>query len=190
MRVRQISKPQVRKNRFRHIHHNVAGRIPRRENAKLGFPLRINRAFQKSDARMASTGIRQYQQRFAADVPRCAAILQMELRGGGPFVRGQTRSGRDFLRREAVKHNHILQPVAQFRVVSGTPRVVTAICPSRDRVQQNYGCKEDSLLKTHSGRFARATTAPGDSSASHPAVWPGTRRVSNPDKPSKAARLA
>ena len=64
MCVGEVCQTQVRPDRLGHIGYDVAGRVPRGEDADLRFSLRTNGAVEKPDPRMAPARIGEHRQRI------------------------------------------------------------------------------------------------------------------------------
>ena len=95
-------------------------RIPRREDADLGFALGHERAVEEPDARMASAGVRQHFKRgirgalgqaFSGDVPVVEILPHL--------CQGQASGGAYFVRCVAVVGNHVVEPAPEFTVAPG-----------------------------------------------------------------------
>ena len=124
VRVGQIGQPQVRPDRLGHIDHEVAGVIPRRENADLRFALRPNGPVEKADPRMPPAGIRQDQQRRVRRPFRLGGWADAEPHEGRAYFRfRESRRRRDLRRRKPVMPDHVLEPIPKLGLVGGSAMI-------------------------------------------------------------------
>ena len=116
--MRQIREAEVRPKGFGHVDDDVAGVIPRSEDADLGLPLRPNGAFKEANARVASSGIGEHAQRRAGEaIGRLDIFKPQFAQGGFDFARVQSRRVAHLFGREAVPA-HVAQPVGELCVIA------------------------------------------------------------------------
>jgi hypothetical protein len=111
--VGEIGESEVRPNRFGEIDDDVRGRIPGRKHARFRFALGIDGPVEKSQARVAASGIGEHakpvfgrlelSRDYAESRESFSDCGWLKARGGGDFIRGVPVMG-----------HHILEPVLEI----------------------------------------------------------------------------
>ena len=122
--VGEIGQAQIGPDRLGHIDDDVAGVIPRREDADLGFALRSDGAVEEPDPRMTAARIGQHQEGTIRGPFRFGRRRDIETPQPGRDLRlSQPRGGTDFRGREAVVPDHVFEPVTQVGIVGRPAKV-------------------------------------------------------------------
>lgn len=119
----QVGQTEVGPNCLGDVDDRVGVVVPRRKDADFGFALGIDRALKESDPGMPSTRMGEHEQ-LALGATLHRPRPQFELREGRlDLRRAQPRGRADFVHREVVVDNHVLQPTPQLRLGSRFARL-------------------------------------------------------------------
>src|SRR5436190_4852646 len=122
--VGEIGEAEVRPDSLRQIDNDITLFVPRREYAELCFALRIHRAVQKADARVAAARVRQDEQWRIRRPLRSVIGPDLEAgQGSDDFVMIQTDRRVDLRDTKAMIPNHVLQPETKLGIVFWTSRI-------------------------------------------------------------------
>src|SRR6188768_2627443 len=95
--MREVEQTGLAPNGFRDIDDDIARVVPGREDTYLGLALRIDRAIEKTDARVAAAGIWENRWRLVRSRRPCILRDAKSLFRVFDFARAQTGGGADFL---------------------------------------------------------------------------------------------
>ena len=148
MRVGEVGEAKVGPDRFGNISDDVAVFIPGSKDAELGFALRIDRAFEKADARVATAGVREHKESGGRVLLWFSPGINIEFSLGLlDFIRGKASGFLDFVRSEMMKPDHVLEPRFKFLIVFWRTRFrVEGVERKMKREEKNEQAREHGLF--------------------------------------------